>query len=491
MSTNDRKEIVLIGGGIMSATLGTLISELEPNWNIKMFEKLDEPARESTNPWNNAGTGHAALCELNYTSEDENKNIDMTKAINVNEQFQVSLQYWSYLVNENKLSNPEEFINSVPHLSFVEGEENVDFLRRRQELMSTNPLFEGMEFTDDREVLKEWIPLMMEGRTYDEKIAATFSDKGTDVNFGSLTTQLFDNLEESGAMLSYGHEVKSIKRMDNGKWEIKVLDLSSDAVEFHIADFVFIGAGGASLPLLQKTKIPESKNIGGFPVSGLFLVCDDEEIANKHDGKVYGKAKVGAPPMSVPHLDTRYIDGKKSLLFGPFAGFTPKFLKEGSYFDLFGSLKANNLLTMMAAGVKEMSLTKYLIGELMLSEEQRIDALREFVPEAKSSDWRIAVAGQRVQVIKDTDKGKGTLMFGTEVIVSEDGSVAALLGASPGASTATSAMLNVLKQSFPEQYSSWEDQLTEMIPSYGQALAENKELFKKIDKDVRKTLKLN
>lgn len=490
MSTNDRKEVVLIGGGIMSATLGSLISELEPNWNIKMFEKLDAPALESTNPWNNAGTGHAALCELNYTSEDENKNIDMSKAINVNEQFQVSLQYWSHLVNENKLSDPEEFIKSVPHLSFVEGEENVDFLRRRQELMSQNPLFEGMEFTDDQEVLKKWIPLMMEGRTSDEKLAATYSDKGTDVNFGSLTTQLFDNLEEHGAQLAYGHEVKSIKRMENGKWEVKIVDLSTDSVEFHIADFLFIGAGGASLPLLQKTKIPESKNIGGFPVSGLFLVCDDEEIANKHDGKVYGKAKVGAPPMSVPHLDTRYIDGKKSLLFGPFAGFTPKFLKEGSYLDLFGSLKPNNILTMMAAGAKEMSLTKYLIGELLLNEEQRMDALREFVPNADSKDWRISVAGQRVQVIKDTDKGKGTLMFGTEVIVSEDGSVAALLGASPGASTATSAMINVLKRSFPEQYSSWEERLKEMIPSYGHQLADNKKLYQEINKDVRKTLKL-
>src|SRR5699024_8841218 len=278
--------------------------------------------------------------------------------------------------------------------------------------------------------------------------------------------------------------------MDDGKWEVKVKDLNTGSDEFHIADFLFIGAGGASLPLLQKTKIPESKNIGGFPVSGLFLVCDDEEIANKHDGKVYGKAKVGAPPMSVPHLDTRYIDGKKSLLFGPFAGFTPKFLKEGSYFDLFGSLKPNNILTMMAAGAKEMSLTKYLIGELLLNEEQRMDALREFVPNADSKDWRISVAGRRVQVIKDTDKGKGTLMFGTEVIVSEDGSVAALLGASPGASTATSAMINVLKRSFPEQYSSWEERLKEMIPSYGHQLADNKKLYQEINKDVRKTLKL-
>lgn len=491
MSTHDKKEVVLIGGGIMSATLGELISDLEPNWNIKMFEKLDAPALESTNPWNNAGTGHSALCELNYTPEDKDKHIDISKAINVNEQFQVSLQYWAHLVEQNKLSNPEAFIKKVPHLSFVEGEDNVNFLRKRQELLNENPLFHGMKFSDDEAVLNDWIPLMMEGRTPEEKIAATYIDKGTDVNFGALTTQLFNNLEEKGVTLAYRHEVRNIKRMENGKWEIKVVDLASDSVEFHIADFVFIGAGGASLPLLQKTKLPEAKNIGGFPVSGLFLVCDNEEVANQHDGKVYGKAKLGAPPMSVPHLDTRYIDGKKSLLFGPFAGFTPKFLKTGSNLDLFGSLKANNIFTMMAAGAKEMGLTKYLIGQLMLNDEQRMEELREFVPNAKSEDWKTLVAGQRVQVIKDTDKGKGTLMFGTEAIVSEDGSVAALLGASPGASTATSAMLKILEQSFPEQYSSWEERIKEMIPSYGKSLADNGELYEEIDKKVRKTLKLN
>ena len=490
MTTNEKKNVVLIGGGIMSATLGTLIKDLEPNWNVKMFETLESPALESSGPWNNAGTGHSALCELNYTPEDTEGNIDITKAVNVNEKWQTSLQYWANLVKEGRLSAPEEFIKKVPHLSFVEGKDNVNYLRKRQEILKEHPLFEGMEFSTDPETLKKWMPLMMEGRESFEDIAATYMEKGTDVNFGELTRQLFNNLQHEGASLNYKHEVLDLKQMDNDKWEVKVKDLNTGSDEFHIADFVFIGAGGGSLPLLQKTKIPESKNIGGFPVSGLFLVAQDEEIVNKHEGKVYGKAKVGAPPMSVPHLDTRYIDGKKSLLFGPFAGFSPKFLKTGSYFDLIGSVKPNNVFTMLASGAKEMPLTKYLISQLMLSDDDRIEELREFVPTAKKEHWETIIAGQRVQVIKDTDKGKGTLMFGTETIVTQDGSVAALLGASPGASTSTDAMIDVLKRAFPEEFIEWQKEIKKMIPSYGKHLGDEKEMYDLIDKEVREILKI-
>lgn len=491
MANEEKKNVVLIGGGIMSATLGALIKELEPSWNIKMFETLEAPALESSSPWNNAGTGHSALCELNYTPEDANGNVDITKAVNVNEKWQTSLQYWAHLVNSGQLKSPEKFIKKVPHLSYVEGKENVAFLKKRQELLKDHPLFEGMEFSSDKETLEQWMPLMMGGRESFDDIAATYIDKGTDVNFGELTKQLFDNLEEQGASLQYKHEVVDLKRIDDSKWEVQVKDLTTGRSEFHIADFVFIGAGGGSLPLLQKTKLPESKNIGGFPVSGLFLVCQDEEIVNQHEGKVYGKAKVGAPPMSVPHLDTRYIDGKKSLLFGPFAGFSPKFLKTGSYFDLIGSVKPNNVFTMLASGAKEIPLTKYLISQLLLSDNDRIEELREFVPTAKKEDWDTIIAGQRVQVIKDTDKGKGTLMFGTETIVSEDGTVAALLGASPGASTSTDAMINVLKHSFKDSFEKWEAELKKMIPSYGKKLSDERELYQVIDKEVREVLKIN
>ena len=221
------------------------------------------------------------------------------------------------------------------------------------------------------------------------------------------------------------------------------------------------------------------------------MVCKNQEVVEQHHAKVYGKASVGAPPMSVPHLDTRYIDNQKSLLFGPFAGFSPKFLKTGSNTDLITSVKTHNLLTMLAAGVKEISLTKYLIQQLMLSKEQRMQELRDFVPSAKSEDWDMVLAGQRVQVIKDTVQGgKGTLQFGTEVVTAADGSVAALLGASPGASTAVQVMLEILQRCFPQHMDSWEPKIKEMIPSYGESLVENPELLRKVHTTTAKALGL-
>lgn len=486
---SSKTDVILIGGGIMSATLGVLLKELKPDLNIQMFETLDAPGLESSNVWNNAGTGHSALCELNYTSEDKEGKIDITKALNINEQFQVSKQFWSYLVEHGKIKNPSEFIKPVPHLSFVEGEKNVEFLKRRLEALQDNPLFRGMEFTEDYDKMAEWVPLMMKGRQPNQEIAITKMDTGTDINFGNLTNQLFDILKAADVELNYNHEVKDLKRDGHG-WSVKVKNNKTGKVEHHTSRFVFIGAGGYSLPLLQKTNIPESKHIGGFPVSGLFLVCKNPEIVNQHLAKVYGKAKVGAPPMSVPHLDTRYIDGERALLFGPFAGFSPKFLKTGSYLDLFGSVKPNNLLTMLSAGAKEMKLTQYLVSQVLLSDEDRMDELREFMPEAKLEDWDVQVAGQRVQVIKDTPDGKGTLQFGTELISSSDGTIAALLGASPGASTAVHVMLNVLKECFPEYMGEWESKIKEMIPSYGQKLGDNETLFKEVNEKVSKNLEL-
>jgi malate dehydrogenase (quinone) len=483
-------DVILIGAGVMSATLGSLLKELAPEWEIKVFEKLATPGEESSNEWNNAGTGHAALCELNYTPEKSDGSIDISKAIKVNEQFQLSRQFWSYLVKSNLIRNPHEFIMPIPHMSLVEGEKNVTFLQNRFKALSTIPLFQGMEYSEDPEKLKEWLPLVMEGRTSNEPIAATKIDSGTDVNFGALTRMLFEHLKRKNVELNYKHSVKDIKRASDGSWEVKVKNLDSGQVESHYAKFVFIGGGGGSLPLLQKTGIPESKNIGGFPVSGLFLVCNNPEVVEQHHAKVYGKAKVGAPPMSVPHLDTRFIDNKKSLLFGPFAGFSPKFLKTGSNLDLISTVKPNNVTTMLAAGMKEMALTKYLIEQVMLSHEKRMEELREFIPNAKSEDWGMVVAGQRVQVIKDTEAGKGTLQFGTEVVSASDGSVAALLGASPGASTAVHVMLEVLEKCFPEQMFKWKTKIEEMIPSYGVSLVDNPELFQEIHASTAETLGL-
>ncbi|MCA0984250.1 malate:quinone oxidoreductase [Halobacillus yeomjeoni] len=492
MSKNYTKtDAILIGAGIMSATLGSLMKELAPEWNIRVFERLDRAGEESSNVWNNAGTGHAALCELNYTKEQPDGSIDIEKAVKVNEQFNVSKQFWSYLVNTQKVRNPHEFIRPLPHMSLVHGASNVEFLRKRYQTMSANPLFKAMEFSEDPDQLKDWIPLIMNDRNLNEPIAATKIDQGTDVNFGDLTRKMFNNLENGGLEVNYKHSVEDIKRTSDGSWEVKVHDLESDRIEYHTTDFVFIGGGGGSLHLLQKTGIPESKQIGGFPVSGVFMVCKNPEIIEQHHAKVYGKAKVGAPPMSVPHLDTRFIDGKKSLLFGPFAGFSPRFLKTGSLMDLITSVKSDNLMTMSAAGVKNASLTKYLIEQVIASKDKRMEDLREFIPDAKSEDWDLVTAGQRVQVIKDTeDGGKGTLQFGTEVVSSSDGSVAALLGASPGASTAVSVMLEVLENCFPDHIGQWEAKIKEMIPSYGKQLAENPELLEEVHETADRALEL-
>ncbi|MEK3778844.1 MULTISPECIES: malate:quinone oxidoreductase [unclassified Paenibacillus] len=485
-------DVILIGAGIMSATLGTLLKELAPDWNIKVFEKLATAGEESSNEWNNAGTGHAALCELNYTVERPDGTVDISKAIKVNEQFQISKQFWSYLVNSRLIRNPRDFIMPIPHLSYVHGESNVQFLKRRYDSLSNHPLFAGMEFSDNKKELAKWMPLMMKDRTSNEPVAATKIDSGTDVNFGALTRMLIKHLKEQHVGIHYQHSVKNMKRTSDGQWELSVKNLKSGAVERHKAKFVFIGAGGGSLHLLQKTGIPEGKHIGGFPVSGIFMVCKNQKVVEQHHAKVYGKASVGAPPMSVPHLDTRFIDNKKSLLFGPFAGFSPKFLKTGSNADLITSVKMHNLLTMLAAGVKEISLTKYLIQQLMLSKEQRMAELRDFVPGAKSEDWDMVLAGQRVQVIKDTVQGgKGTLQFGTEVVTSADGTIAALLGASPGASTAVQVMLEILQRCFPQHMEAWEPKIKEMIPSYGISLVENLDLLKEVHSSTAKALGLS
>jgi malate dehydrogenase (quinone) len=489
-SRQTETDVILIGAGIMSATLGTLLKELVPDWKITVFEKLASAGEESSNEWNNAGTGHAALCELNYTAEKADGTIDISKAIVVNEHFQDSMQFWSYLVSHDLIRNPQEFIMPLPHMSLVLGEKNVEFLKQRFKALSNHPLFHGMEFSDHPETLAQWIPLIMKDRPLNEPIAATKIDSGTDVNFGALTRMLFNHLKKKNVDIHYKHGVEDIRRTSDGLWELKVRN-DRGQVERRTAKFVFIGGGGGSLPLLQKSGIPESKHIGGFPISGLFMVCNNPEVVAQHHAKVYGKAKVGAPPMSVPHLDTRFIDNQKSLLFGPFAGFSPKFLKTGSMFDLLGSVKPNNVLTMLAAGAKNLSLTKYLIQQVMLSKEKRMEELREFIPNAKNEDWDLLVSGQRVQVIKDTAAGKGTLQFGTEVVCAGDGSIAALLGASPGASTAVSVMVEVIEKCFPQHLKAWEPKLKEMIPSYGLSLVENPKLIQEIHTSTAQTLGLN
>ncbi|WP_413532354.1 malate dehydrogenase (quinone) [Empedobacter brevis] len=466
------QEVVLVGAGIMSATLSILLKKINPNIKISVFEKLDKIGFESSDAFNNAGTGHSAFCELNYTPMDKNGVVNIDKAIEIAKQFETSKEFWSYLVENNYVSSPEKFLRPTPHMSFVWGDDDVNFLKKRYEKLSQHPLFKGMEFSEDVSKIKEWAPLIVDGRKGHEKVAATHMNLGTDVNFGELTRQIFKGLlDKNEITLETEHEVKDLTRLSNGKWAVKVKDLKSGNNKAVNADFVFVGAGGGAILLLQKSGIPESKKFGGFPVGGQWLICQNEEVINKHHAKVYGKAKLGAPPMSVPHLDTRVIDGKQSLLFGPFATFSTKFLKYGSHCDLFKSVNFGNVGFLMNCGLNNIDLTKYLVQQVMLSKAKKVEALQEYFPEAKIDDWFEQTAGQRVQVIEKQD-GKGVLRFGTEIVVSQDGSMSALLGASPGASTSVSAMLSLMKQCFPElMKNNWNEAIKAMIPSYGEDLA--------------------
>ena len=458
----------------MSATLGTFLKILNPDITIEVFERLDAPALESSNPWNNAGTGHAALCELNYMPDSKDGSLpNSAKAVAINEQFQLSRQFWAYLVQAGVLESPESFINSTPHMTFVRGTKDVDYLRRRYEALKDLPLFKGIEFSDDPKIIANWAPLLIKGRKGNEPIAATRIESGTDVNFGAITEQLFAHLANQGVKFHANAEVIDINRNFDKSWNLKLRNPKTASTDYVNAKFVFVGAGGWALKLLQKSGIAEAKGYGTFPVGGQWLRTSNPAIVAQHKAKVYSQASVGAPPMSVPHLDTRIVDGKVSLLFGPYATANPKFLKNGSIFDLPASLRFSNLIPYLAVGLGNFSLIKYLVGELVKTKKKKFDSLLEFMPTAEAEDWELLNAGQRAQVIKkDTRKG-GVLQFGTEVITSHDGSISGLLGASPGASTAVHVMLQVLERSFTKEFLVWKKKLVEVIPSYGTKLSDD------------------
>lgn len=486
-------DVILIGAGIMSATLGVLLKQLEPGLRIEVFERLDSAAAESSDAWNNAGTGHSAFCELNYTPERQDGSIDTTKAMKVAESFEVSKQFWAYLVENHIIQPPASFVRPVPHMSFVWGATNVDYLRRRYEALHDCHLFRQMQYSTDPALIAQWIPLVMEGRDPSKPVAATRVELGTDVNFGSLTRCMFACLKKmEGVHLHFDHEVRDLEQDPKGLWHVKVKDEKGGGKRTVRAPFVFIGAGGGALPLLLKSGTPEGQSYGGFPVSGQWLRCTNEAIIERHHAKVYGTAAVGSPPMSVPHLDSRWIKGKKELLFGPYAGFTTRFLKQGSVLDLFRSIKLSNLRPMLAAGINNLPLTKYLIDQVRLTPEARIKALQEYFPAARQEDWALEVAGQRVQVIKKDEEEGGILEFGTEVVNAADGSLAALLGASPGASTAVSIMLSLLQRCFPAQLASekWQQKIKAMIPSYGQSMATDAELCHRVRAHTSRVLGL-
>lgn len=494
MATTDL-DVLLVGGGIMSATLAVLLHRLDPSLHICMVEQLDDVALESSDALNNAGTGHAGYCELNYTPKGKHGDVQIRRALEINAAFEVSLQCWASLVKEGVL-NAADFIQRVPHLSAVWGEEDGAFLRKRFELLQAHPLFAEMEWSNQADTLNDWIPLMMSGRQAGGNMSATRVAHGSDVNFGALTRQLVAYLKTrpNFTLLTRSRvtKLKQQQHREQTSWQVRIQELSSGHTQNHHAKFVFLGAGGGALPLLQQSGIPEAHGYGGFPVSGQWLICNNQALVQTHHAKVYSQAAVGAPPMSVPHLDTRMIQGKPALLFGPYAGFTTRFLKQGSRFDLAKSVKLKNIKSLLGAGRHNLDLTKYLIKEVFQSHEQRMDSLRVFLPDARSEDWQLAHAGQRVQIIKHCHQHWGKLEFGTEIVASADGSLAALLGASPGASISVKAMLDVLERCFGNRMHSpaWQEGLKSLIPSFGESLIDDAVLLGRVRRDTLSTLNL-
>jgi malate dehydrogenase (quinone) len=484
-------DVVLVGAGIMSATLGALLRLVEPNWTITLIERLDGAGAESSGTWNNAGTGHAGLCELNYTPQRTDGSIDISKAVQVNEQFQVTRQFWAYAVSNGLLPDARSFLTPIPHVSFVKGEADIDYLKRRHDALVGNPLFASMEFIADDDEFERRLPLMAAGRSHSDPIAMAWAQGGTDVDFGALARQLIGYTAQRGMTTLFGHEVRGLRKESDGSWAVTVVNRRTEEKRKLNAKFVFVGAGGGTVPLLQKSGIREAKGFGGFPVGGAFLRTDRPALTAAHRAKVYTLPSTGAPPMAGTHLDNRVINGKSWLVFGPFAGWSPKFLKQGRMTDLARSVRPNNLAPMVTVGLTQVPLVRYLIGELLQSESRRVQAVREFVPGAVDSDWELDIAGQRVQVIRRARGKGGVLDFATTVLSAADGSIAGLLGASPGASTAVPAMLDVMERCFGDRYKSWSPKLKEIVPSLGTELSGEPALFEEVWSWGTKVLKLD
>ncbi len=444
-------DVVLIGGGIMSAHLGVMLKRLDPRVTIHVYEAAAELAHESSDGWNNAGTGHAGLCELNYTPRPAiaGTPVDVTKAVEIFARFEQSRQFWSYAVAHGLAPRPAEWIRAVPHLSFVRGAAHVDFLRSRHAALAAHPFFRAMEFTADRIVLRRLAPLLVEGRD-DEPLAATKVDAGTDVNFGELSRRLFAWLgAQDGCRVVTGHRVHRLRRVADG-WEFAVQSADSGESKTVRARFAFIGAGGGTIPLLRSTGLPVARGLAGFPIAGQWLVCENPAVVARHFGKVYGPPPPDSGALGGPHLDLRHLHGQRVLLFGPFATWTTKFLhRAGRITDLPASIHTDNLGTLLRTGLNNLVLVRFLVSQALQSRESRLKALRDFYPEARDADWRLIDAGIRVQALNPADAGR--LSFGTEVVTAPDGTLAALLGASPGASVSANIALEIIQRCFPEK----------------------------------------
>lgn len=472
----ENPDVILIGSGIMSATLGAVLKGMDPSIRIQLYECTEGLADEASNGWHNAGTGHAGLCELSYTPNyGPDGEVEVDKAIEIFHMFEHSLQFWGYAARSGMIDNVKDFINPVPHLSFVYGKEQVDFLRSRHRQLTKHHFFKEMEYTEDRATIQEWSPLILEGRDPNEPVAMTRMPNGTDVNFGALAGKLIDWLgKQEGCGFATLHRVTDLSKVD-GSWEVDVKNLKTKESFSNRAKFVFIGAGGGSLPLLQKSGIAEAKGFGGFPIGGQWLISEKPELVEQHTAKVYGMSPGAAPTMAVPHLDTRIINGKKALLFGPYAAWTTKFLHEkGSFFDLPRSIRFDNIASLIKVGLHNIPLVRYLIQQGTQSMETRMGELRNFYPDAKTEDWKLIDAGIRVQAIKKEDGDAGIVHFGTEVVTDSEKSLSALLGASPGASVSTNIILEVIQKCFADRLADEDchQRMKDMIPTYDENLVD-------------------
>ncbi len=492
----ENPDVILVGSGVMSANLGALLKKLEPALKIQVYEVTSELAQESSHGWNNAGTGHAGICELSYTpNREKDGTVNVAKAINIYEQFDQSLQFWSHAVASGMVDNPGEFINPVPHLSFVHTQEQVDYLEARHAGLTAHHFFKEMEFTTDPATIGRWAPLLVEGRDPKVPVAATKMDDGTDVNFGSISRKLLGWLaKQDGCGIASGHRVVDLEQTACG-WDVYAKNLASGDVLENRAKFVFVGAGGGSILLLQKAGLREARGLGGFPIGGQWLVCDNPGLVQKHRAKVYGQALGAAPTMAVPHLDTRVLDGKRTLLFGPFAAWTTKFLhRKGSWTDLPRSVKPHNLATLIKIGWANLDLIKYLMQQGTQSMADRMEVMRIFYPAARAEDWKLIDAGIRVQAIKQTDGEAGIVHYGTEVITNPSRTISALLGASPGASVSVNIVLDVIKQCLPRllETGTGRARMKEMIPGWDEDMKrrENAEKFRSIHRKACEILRL-
>lgn len=444
--------VIIIGAGIMGTTLATLAKELAPELDVTILERLDHAGAGNSWVFNNAGTGHEANCELNYTPVDEEV-ISVEKALKIHAQFNIAKQFWAHLIEKGAIKDPKSFINRTKHCTIV-SEASIEELRLRFKEMSAHHFFENMQFSEDFDEIKSWIPYLMEERPRDQKMAATVIETGTDVNFGALTEQMAAHaVQELGVKIEYGTHVKRVHRSPTGRWLIEA-EQNGSPIQ-HRADVLFVGAGGGAFPLLKKSHLPFRSRFSGFPVGGRFLQAPiSEEQAEQYRAKTYGKAAVGAPPMSVPHLDLRVAEGQHYLLFGPFASFKPVLEKGRGFFDYLSSMRLHDIPGLLNVALEHFPLVKYLVSETFKGEKSMFEELESFAPGmSRKFNWKAIEAGQRVQIIKD-----GDLQMGTEILVSSDKTYGTLLGASPGASVSPEVMLRCLEQLLPSIFTKDEAQ---------------------------------